>query len=144
MDVEIVDRQRRRPDAAAGLARFVRRLADTAPRSRCDEVTILLCGDAAMRALNARYRGKDRTTDVLSFAPGGGRRPDGRRPLGDIVISVPQAARQAKAAGHALGLEVRLLVLHGYLHLLGYDHEVDGGTMLRLQARLAKRLWPRR
>jgi probable rRNA maturation factor len=144
MKVEILDRQRRRPAAAAGLERFVSRLAEAAPGTSCDEVTILLCGDAAMRALNARYRGKDRTTDVLSFASGGGRRADGRRPLGEIAISVPQAARQAKAAGHAVGREVRLLVLHGYLHLLGYDHEVDGGTMLRLEARLAKRLWPPR
>jgi probable rRNA maturation factor len=56
------------------------------------------------------------------------------------VISVPQAARQAGRAGHALARELRLLVLHGYLHLLGYDHEVDDGTMRRLEARLAKRL----
>ena len=57
-----------------------------------------------------------------------------------ILISVAQAARQARAAGHSLARELRLLVIHGYLHLLGYDHEVDNGTMMRLQSRLAKRL----
>jgi probable rRNA maturation factor len=140
MNVSIVDRQRKPRVRASSLATFVRRVARAAPATGCDGVTVLLCGDAAMRRLNARYRGKDRTTDVLSFPSGGERLPDGRRPLGDIAIAVPQAARQARAAGHPLSREVRLLVLHGYLHLLGYDHEVDDGTMTRLQARLAKRL----
>jgi len=142
MHVEIVDRQRRHRGVAAGLAAFLRRVAREAPKTRGDEVSVLLCGDARMRSLNARYRLKDRTTDVLSFGSDGAPRADGRRPLGDIVISVPQAARQARAAGHGLARELRLLLLHGYLHLLGYDHEVDDGTMLRLQARLAKRLVP--
>jgi probable rRNA maturation factor len=62
--------------------------------------------------------------------------------LGEIVISVPQAARQAEAYGHSLARELRVLVIHGYLHLLGYDHEVDDGTMMRLQARLARALLP--
>src|SRR5262249_41954955 len=116
------------------------RVAAEAPRTRCDEVSVLLCGDARMRSLNARFRGKDRTTDVLSFAAVPEIRADGRRPLGDIVVSVPQASRQARGAGHALAQEIRLLLLHGYLHLLGYDHEVDDGTMRRLESRLAQRL----
>jgi probable rRNA maturation factor len=138
MDVEIVDRQRKHRVSAAALAAFLRRAARAAPATECDGVTVLLCGDAAMRRLNARYRGKDRTTDVLSFPSGGELLPDGRRPLGEIAIAVPQAARQARAAGHSLARELRVLALHGYLHLLGYDHEVDDGTMLRLQARLLK------
>jgi rRNA maturation RNase YbeY len=96
-----------------------------------------------MRALNRRHRAKDATTDVLSFPAGRVPDPEGHRHLGDILISVPQAARQARAAGHPLDRELRLLLLHGYLHLLGYDHERDEGTMLRLQRRLARRLLPR-
>jgi probable rRNA maturation factor len=79
---------------------------------------------------------------VLSFPYGVPELPDGTRPLGEIVISVAQAARQAGEAGHSLASELRLLVIHGYLHLLGYDHEVDDGRMMRLQARLARALVP--
>jgi probable rRNA maturation factor len=95
-----------------------------------------------VRRLNRVFRKKDKTTDVLSFPESGRRLPDGTRPLGEIVISVPQAARQATASGHSLATELRVLVIHGYLHLLGYDHEVDDGTMMRLQARLARALVP--
>ncbi len=103
-------------------------------------MTVVLAGDGTLRRLNREFRGKDGTTDVLSFPAGEGRLPDGSHPLGEVVISVPQAARQAKAAGHALTREIRLLLIHGYLHLLGYDHEVDDGTMMRLQRRLARTL----
>jgi probable rRNA maturation factor len=140
MDVAIVDRQRKHRVSATGLEAFLGRVARAAPSTPCDELTVLLCGDATMRRLNARYRGKDRTTDVLSFPSGGEVLPDGRRPLGEIAIAVPQAARQARAAGHSLARELRVLALHGYLHLLGYDHEVDDGTMARLQARLWRTL----
>jgi probable rRNA maturation factor len=93
-------------------------------------------GDRTMRALNRDFRGKDRTTDVLSFP--GGPTPDGDH-LGDVVISVPQARRQAAAAGHPLGRELRILLLHGILHCLGHDHERDGGEMERLERRLRRR-----
>ena len=102
----------------------------------------MLAGDATVRRLNRAFRKKDKTTDVLSFPESGRSPPDGARPLGEIVISVPQAARQANAAGHSLATELRVLVIHGYLHLLGYDHEVDEGKMMRLQARLASALLP--
>jgi probable rRNA maturation factor len=140
MDVAIVDRQRAHRVPTGALAAYMRRLARRAPATERDGVVVMLCGDAAMRRLNARFRGKDTTTDVLSFPAGDGPHPEGGSPLGEIAISVPQAARQARAAGHTLGHEIRLLALHGYLHLLGYDHEVDDGSMLRLQARLARRL----
>jgi probable rRNA maturation factor len=126
----------------APLAAFVRRVARTAPKTPATDVTIVLAGDETLRRLNRTYRGKDSTTDVLSFAADTGALPDGTRPLGEIVISVAQAARQAKACGHPLAREVRVLALHGYLHLLGYDHEVDDGTMMRLQARLQRALLP--
>jgi probable rRNA maturation factor len=86
-----------------------------------------------MRALNRHYRGKDRTTDVLAFPGDGGA-------LGDIVISVPYASREARRRGQGRAEELDRLLLHGYLHLLGYDHEVDDGQMDRLEARLRRRL----
>jgi probable rRNA maturation factor len=140
MDVAVVSRQRTHRVSAERLAAFARRLSRAAPPSEARSVTIVLAGDAAVRSLNRTFRRKDRTTDVLSFPAGFETLPDGSRPLGEIVISVPQAARQAAAAGHALAHELRVLLIHGYLHLLGYDHEVDDGTMMRTQARLARRL----
>ena len=142
MTVEVVDRQRASRLGAPAIRTFVRRLAAAAPRTRASSVTVCLAGDALVRRLNAAYRGKDKTTDVLSFPAGGEDAPDGSRHLGDVVISVPQARRQADRAGWALAHEVRLLLIHGYLHLLGYDHEVDDGTMKRLESRLARRLLP--
>jgi len=111
-----------------------------APATSAASLSVALVGDAAMRRLNATFRGKDRTTDVLSFPAGGGPDPGSRRLLGEIAISLPQAARQARAAGHPLAREARILLIHGYLHLLGYDHEVDDGTMLRLQGKLVVKL----
>jgi len=144
MKVEIVRRPRAGRVAAGPLAAFVRRLAAAAPATAAGEVTILLAGDAEVRRLNARFRGKDATTDVLSFPVEGGALADGSRPLGEIAISVPQAARQAAGAGHSLARELRVLLIHGYLHLLGYDHEVDDGAMMRLQGRLVRALLPAR
>jgi rRNA maturation RNase YbeY len=88
----------------------------------------------------ATSEAKTRRPDVLSFPGDGERLQDGTLPLGEVVIAVGQAARQARAAGHSLARELRVLLIHGYLHLLGYDHEVDDGTMMRLQARLSRRL----
>ena len=101
-----------------------------------DSLTVRFTGDRAMRRLNRDFRGKDRTTDVLSFP--GEATPEGRH-LGDIVISVPTAERQAGELGHGLEREVKTLLLHGVLHCLGYDHESDGGEMERLERRLRRR-----
>jgi probable rRNA maturation factor len=93
-----------------------------------------------MRSLNWAWRGKDLPTDVLSFpafkAPES--RVAARRGefLGDIVVDVPYAARQARRRGHTLQREVQILLAHGLLHLLGYDHEKDDGTMFRRQRRI--------
>jgi len=142
MDVAIVARQRARRVPSRPLTAFATRLATLAPQTEANELSIVLAGDATVRGLNRRFRGKDTTTDVLSFPCGESELPDGSRPLGEIVISVAQAARQAAASGHSLARELRVLVIHGYLHLLGYDHEVDDGTMMRLQARLIRALLP--
>jgi probable rRNA maturation factor len=124
-----------RPVRAPGLARWLERIAPSRARGR---VTIALVSDAAMRALNRQYRGKDRATDVLSFAHD----PRARLPetsLGDIVIARGVAAAQARRAGHSTATELRILALHGLLHLLGYDHEHDDGQMRRVEARLRAR-----
>lgn len=99
------------------------------------EVTLLLGGDARLHALNRRYRGRDEPTDVLSFAGPG--RDQG---IGDIVISVATAERNARRLGRSLAQELDVLALHGFLHTLGYDHEKDGGEMDRLEARLRRKL----
>ena len=101
-------------------------------------VTLILASDAAVRRLNRVFRGRDRTTDVLSFPAQGDLEP-GRRHLGDIAISVPQASRQARRARWGVAHEVALLVTHGYLHLLGYDHDTDDGRMRRLEEVLLRR-----
>ena len=114
-------------------AAFVRRLARRL-RVPHTSVTVAFLDDAAMRALNRSYRGKDRPTDVLSFPDG----EDGR--LGDIAIATPTARRQARRRRHAAALETRLLLVHGFLHLLGYDHETDEGEMTLLERSLRQEL----
>jgi rRNA maturation RNase YbeY len=105
-------------------------------RLRDAEVSVLVVGDRAMRTLNRRYRGKDRTTDVLSFPLREGRFPFVQRVLlGDIVICMPAAARQARAAGETLLDEVDRLLVHGFLHLVGYDHERGVREARRMEAR---------
>jgi len=90
------------------------------------ELSIVLCDDAFIHPLNRDWRGKDRPTDVLSFAQREGEEADEDDPvLGDVVISLETAARQAEERGHPLGHELRVLLVHGICHLLGYDHEVD-------------------
>ena len=108
------------------------------------ELSVLFIGDRAMRALNRAYRAKDRTTDVLAFPMREGLfaqiRPE---LLGDIVISAPVAARQATEAGHSLGKEIDRLLIHGLLHLAGYDHERGPKEALRMRRKetlLFKRL----
>lgn len=147
--VSVVNRQRSRPIDRDALRRFVERLRAEAPASRRHPagpgatVTLCLVSDRRMRELNRRYRRVDRPTDVLSFPDDGDAPPPGEAPhLGDIVISVQTALRQSESAGHGLERELRVLTVHGYLHLLGYDHEVDDGEMMRLQRRLVRRLVP--
>jgi len=122
-----------------GLGRW---LARVAPASARGEVAIALVTDARMRVLNRTYRRKDFATDVLSFegASGGGAGAQGGG-LGDLVIARGVAARQAREAGHSLQQELRVLALHGLLHLLGYDHDDpdDAGAMARVEARLRRK-----
>ncbi|MEO8037090.1 MAG: rRNA maturation RNase YbeY [Acidobacteriota bacterium] len=108
------------------------------------DVSLAFVDDDAMKALNQRFRRKNRTTDVLTFPADDsyGDPAMSGRPLGDIVISVDQARRQAADEKHSLPTEVRYLILHGILHALGYNHEADKGEMntLELELRRAVRL----
>lgn len=122
------------------LAAFVAAAAARIPLR--GEISVLLSGDEAIRKLNRRFRKKDKATDVLSFpAP----EPFGSEGAaaalaGDLAISVETALRQAGEAGHALEIELKILLLHGLLHLAGYDHETDGGAMHRREEELRKEL----
>ncbi|HEU4888806.1 MAG TPA: rRNA maturation RNase YbeY [Thermoanaerobaculia bacterium] len=106
------------------------------------EVTIAFIDDAAMTELNQKFRKKARTTDVLTFpADDSYNEPTATgRPLGDIVISLDQAKRQALDEKHSLATEIRYLLLHGLLHALGYDHESDQGQMNTLELTLREAL----
>jgi probable rRNA maturation factor len=110
-----------------------------ATRRRRAGLTLLLASDREVRTLNRRFLGRDRTTDVLSF-PSGGERDGGAPYLGDIAVSLPRARVQARRARWPLRSEMALLLTHGYLHLLGHDHETDDGAMHRLEARLLRRV----
>jgi len=106
------------------------------------DLTIVLTDDAQLHELNRNYLGIDTPTDVLSFPASETDPETARRYLGDILISVPRADEQARAAGHALEAEVQLLTVHGTLHLLSYDHaEAEEKTrMWKAQAEVLKRL----
>ena len=123
--------------------RLRRWLVSVAPRSARGELALVLVSDRKMRSLNLKFRGVDRVTDVLSFPVCGEKtltasRSTGEQYLGDVVIATGVAARQARNAGHRLGIEFRILALHGLLHLLGYDHERDNGEMTRLELKLRR------
>jgi probable rRNA maturation factor len=138
--IEIVNRQRRRQMDAARWGEFAGKAVKAIGR-KDEGATIAFISDRAMRELNRRWRGKRGTTDVLSFPAGQDEfeRVEGAS-LGDVVISVEQAARQATAHGLEFEEEVAQLILHGLLHLCGYDHETDEGEMNRLELRLRRRL----
>jgi probable rRNA maturation factor len=116
--------------AARGLGPWLARIA---PASAKGDLSVAIVSDRRMRALNRQFRGKDAVTDVLSFPA------EDRGFLGDIVIAAGVSQRQAREAGHSVQTELRVLALHGLLHLLGYDHEGDDGKMARAEARLRKK-----
>ena len=135
---------RRHAGIVRGLGTWLERAA---PRTARGAVDIAIISDGEMRRFNREYRRVDAPTDVLSFPAlsndvAGGAAGDlrrARRPLGDIAIAAGVARRQAREQGHSLGIELRILALHGLLHLLGYDHEGDAGQMRRLEERLRRR-----
>jgi len=118
--------------ASAATLRAPRGATGRAPH----EVSVLFCADTRMRAPNRRYRGQDRPTDVLAFPTGDSESGF----LGDIVISVPYAEREARRRREPGAREIDRLLVHGLLHLMGYDHETDDGEMDALEARIRRRL----
>jgi len=138
--IEVVNRQRKLRINCERWQAFTAKASQTLPVAGAG-VTIAFVSDRAMRELNRMWRGKRATTDVLSFPA---EQADFEKAvglsLGDVVISIEQAVRQAKEHRLSLENEVAQLILHGLLHLSGYDHETDLGEMNRLELRLRKRL----
>jgi len=132
--IDVVNRQR---SQKITVATWVQRAADMlkAIGKSDSSATVAFVSDKKIRELNRRFRNIDKPTDVLSFPS-----DCGEDDLGDIAISVETAARQAKQNGLTLEGEIAQLMLHGLLHLSGYDHETDNGEMNRLELRLRKRL----
>jgi probable rRNA maturation factor len=138
--IEVVNRQRKVSIDCERWRVFAAKALKVAPAKGAG-VTVAFVSDRRMRELNRLWRGKRGTTDVLSFpaAQDEFEKAEGLR-LGDVVISVEQAARQADEHGLSFDEEVSQLILHGVLHLCGYDHETDKGEMNRLELRLRRRL----
>ena len=139
-EVLVLNRQRRHAVPLKRLRRFAVGLAGRAGAEAAD-FSVLLTTDRTIRRYNGRFRGKDEPTDVLSFPardslPAGVDKPY----LGDMMISVETAYRQALKRNHSLEREICTLMIHGWLHLLGFDHELDQGQMRRKELRLRREL----
>lgn len=134
MAAEVLNRQRRFSVDAMRLAEIAEATIEAVGHAGRD-IDVTITNDRRLHALNLGYRGKDKPTDVLSFSYD---EPDG--PIGDVVISIDRAAAQAVEKGHELQRELEILVLHGSLHVCGYDHETDEGEMERIERRLRRRL----
>ena len=140
----ILNRQSRILLQDAALARFLTSVRRELKLSR-RELTVCFVGDREIARLNRQFRGKPKSTDVLSFPANGTGASDfqsaeGDKVLGDIAISPQAARRNARLFGRTFDEEIRILILHGVLHLAGYDHEVDNGEMERIEMRLRKKL----
>jgi probable rRNA maturation factor len=140
VSVEVVNRQRKVQVDCERWRAFAEEALKVVPANGAG-ATVAFVSDRAMRELNGRWRGKRWTTDVLSFPSEQGEfeKAEGLS-LGDVVISVEQAARQAAENGLDFEGELAQLILHGLLHLCGYDHERDGGEMNALELSLRRRL----
>ena len=136
---QVQNRQRGFAVDAGGLARFLGRIADDVAPADPRGATLRIVSDRTMRELNRTFRGFDRATDVLAFPAEPADAPANDPYLGDMTIAADTAARQAEQHGCSLDAELRVLSLHGLLHLFGWDHERDRGEMRRLEALLRKR-----
>jgi probable rRNA maturation factor len=132
--IEVVNRQRTKKITLKPWVQRTQDMLNTLGSSD-SSVTIAFVSDSKIRTLNQQFRGINKPTDVLSFPS-----DLGTKELGDIAISVETAGRQAKENGLTLNEEIAQLILHGLLHLSGYDHETDNGEMNRLELRLRKKL----
>jgi len=133
--IEVVNRQRGKKVDAIAWALFAEKAIDAIGKHG-SSATIAFVSDKNIRKLNQQFRNADKATDVLSFPAG----DDDQSNLGDIAISVETAATQATENGLTFENEIAQLILHGLLHLSGYDHETDDGEMNRLELRLRNKL----
>ena len=140
LQTTLLNRQRKVAIDRPALEQFLGRLTRRVPAEDAHAWSVCLVSDRRIRQLNREFRSTDRVTDVLSFCGDSEPDPGGQIYLGDVVISAPTAEREADRCGHSLRRELQTLALHGYLHLLGYDHETDDGNMLQLQRRLEREL----
>lgn len=137
--IEVVNRQRKHKLDLERWQEFVARALALLPAER-DGVTVAFVSDRSMRELNRMWRHTSSTTDVLSFPSAPADVPNEESTMGDVVISVDRAREQARDNGLTLENEIQQLILHGLLHLCGYDHEIDNGEMNRLELKLRRRL----
>jgi probable rRNA maturation factor len=138
--IEVVNRQRKLPIDCERWQLFTAKVLQVLPTDAAG-VTVAFVSDNAMRELNRLWRHKRGTTDVLSFPAGQDEFEKlAGSTLGDVVIALEQAARQAKENDLSLNQEIAQLILHGLLHLCGYDHSTDNGEMNRMELRLRKKL----
>lgn len=139
----ILNRQRKYRISISSLRQFAKTLGKKL-RIPDVEFTVVLSNDQVIRRLNRDYRQKDKATDILSFPPGscGQLHPlhFDNRTLGDMIVSVETARKQAFERKHSLNTELRILLIHGLLHLLDYDHETDQGQMRRKELKLQREL----
>lgn len=136
-EVEVINRQRRVAIDRERLASIARRVLLQIGRDEA-RATIVFIRDPEIRKLNRDFRGIDKPTDVLAFAYGEAEAEPDQDPghIGDVIISADTAIRYAEEQDITLGAEIEWLVIHGMLHLAGYDHETDNGEMRRLERRL--------
>ena len=138
--IEVINRQRRHKINAKRWRDFTAQ-ALVAVGHQDRAVTIVFTGDAAIKKLNQQFRGRNYATDVLSFPTAAESfETEDQSKLGDVIISLERASAQAKENGLTFTNEAQQLILHGLLHLSGYDHETDSGEMNRLELRLRKQL----
>ena len=135
---EIINQQRKIKVETSVFEQFAQEAAEQLAGGKY--ATIVFVSDKKMKELNRDFRGKNTTTDVLSFPYERDEFETDEHFLGDIVVSLEQAARQAAENGLTLELEVKQLILHGILHLLGYDHETDQGEMNELELQWREKL----
>ena len=148
--IEVVNRQRLIPVDSGRIEALGRALLRAAAKNETRAACIAIVRDRLIRELNRRHRGLNRATDVLSFPSGGSTQEDRSSVamtgdemegyLGDVVISAETAVRQAAEAGHTVEREIDELVIHGLLHLCGYDHATDQGEMNKLELRFRRKL----
>ena len=133
--IEVVNRQRKLKTPSGDWSALANRILERVGRKE-SSATIAFVSDERIRRLNQKYRGLDRPTDVLSFPAS----DEDEVELGDIAVSVERARAQAKQNGLTFEQEIAQLILHGLLHLCGYDHETDNGEMNRLELKLRREL----